>query len=73
MCFPLVVFYDKFTVLPNLELIGTGSKTGPINPPKCKSHWKREPVMACLLSSFPPFWPETEGIGGGGGKGGVRL
>lgn len=26
-------FYDKFTVLPNLELIGTISKTDPINPP----------------------------------------
>lgn len=27
-------FYDKFTILPNLELIGTVSKTCPINPPK---------------------------------------
>lgn len=25
-------FYDKFTILPNLELIGTVSKNGPINP-----------------------------------------
>lgn len=31
ICFPLVVFYDKFTILPNLELIGTASM-GPINP-----------------------------------------
>lgn len=25
-------FYDKFTILPDLELIGTISKNGPINP-----------------------------------------
>lgn len=25
-------FYDKFTILPDLELIGTVSKNGPINP-----------------------------------------
>lgn len=49
-------FYDKFTILPNLELIGIISKSGPINPQKCGAIW--EGSQGRLAFVFSPFWSE---------------
>lgn len=54
-------FYDKFTILPNLELIGTVSKSGPINPPKCRAIGKGSQRWSAFVLSL--FWSKGQGRG----------